>query len=291
MNWIFFAITCGVLNAVGSQALKRETVVPEEQAGFRLVFYSLCVLIPTIVCLIIRFDVGSWQFAASALGTGVFTSLNIIFLLIAIKLGPLSILWVIAWMAGPLGGILWLIYPGTDDFTILHIFGLMTFVLTLISLGRAVNKQDEEKKKVGVRFMFYAVLCSVVAAGATYLIKFSSSFGTYTSGSAYTFVVFWSITNLLGVTMNSLVRTGVRFRFEKNSIRWAVLGGSAISIEMILLQYGSGFGPALEYFSLVAATALIMAAILARIFQKELITFYTMLGILFGILSIVIFSL
>ena len=290
MNWIVIAITCGVLNAVASQGLKHEPDEPEYQSGFRLTFYSLCALLTFTLSLLLGFDWGSWQFVIVSLSAGLFSFINVLFILKAIKIGPLAVLWVIVWLAGPLAGIAWLIFPGTDAFSYYHGFGILFFLISLVSLTRAVKQQEGEKNKSGTKFLFYSFIACMGGMGAGYLIKLSSSFGTFQKGSPYVFAFLWNFMLLSCLTVNSFLTTD-SFRIKRKSIPWALLGGVAISIELSLMQFGSGFGPALEFFSLIAIAALISAAVFARILQKELITFATGIGILTGITSIIFFSM
>ncbi len=85
MNWIVIAITCGVLNAVGSQGLKHEPDGPEYQSGFRLTFYSLCALLTFTLSLLLGFDWGSRQFVIVSLLAGLFSFINVLFILKAIS--------------------------------------------------------------------------------------------------------------------------------------------------------------------------------------------------------------
>jgi hypothetical protein len=305
MNPLYFALTAGVLNAISAQILKNQPQNNEEQSGFQVimavfqVIFGVAILIP--VALYFNEKV-SWVFVLSGFAMGVFGFSNFVTICVALRRGPMSIVWPTAWLAAPLSGTIWFIVTGFKDFTYWHGIGIGLFVLSLYCMsktkpkaptGDANEKAAVSQNEIKPYFFLHIALGMLTGVCGNFVTKFVSqldhaqevvpqttTFASMNLLSIFCIYFMWRFIFKTKVALPKLAH-----------IECSALNALLAICMFFLTIYGFKNLDIATFMCSYAGVAISGAVVMAYLFQKEKISKPVFIGIICSLFAIGSFAL
>ncbi len=288
-----FAVLAGTMNAVLSQVYRKQGEVAGEQSAFRYTLVWSRVLFAFLIMLLIGADPGKPMFLLTSTVSGVFQSGNFILVLVGIMMGPVAIAWTVIWLAAPLIGILWAIYPGNEAWSANQYVGLVLFLVCLLTMGGSTHLHNRRAGIVTpVRRYFLTVMIIAMLCGAVdgYFNKLSNDYVPVTSGSATVYLMVIALVTAIGFSLYNLISRHKPI-FNRNMLAYGILAGGLVTLQLTLIAYGLKLVQVSRFFPVTASSAIVLSTILSAFWQKEVPSLLTVIGILLSIGAIVLFSL
>jgi drug/metabolite transporter (DMT)-like permease len=290
---IAFALLSGGMNAFLSQVLRKQGEVPGEQSAFRYTLVWSRVLFALLFMLLIGGDPGRPMFLITSTVGGIFQCGNFIFILIGIMMGPIAIGWTITWLAAPLIGILWALYPGNEPWSANQFIGLGLFLVCLTTMGFSTHLHNRRSGIVTpVRRYFFTIMILAMLCGSMngYFNKLSNDYAPVTSGSASVYLLVVAFVTAVGFSLYNLIRKHEPV-FNKGIVAYGLLAGGIAATQLTLMAYGLKLIEVSRFFPIAASSAITLSAVLSAFWQKEVPSAFTVIGMLLSIGAIVFFSI
>ena len=297
---IGLAVLAGVLNAALSQMLFKQPDKPAERAGFQIIFsFTGFVVVWLVIFFYGLIDNDAFHVLSEnsnlmlfGCANGFFGVINLITVFEAIRRGPISIIWPVAWLSAPLSGLIWFVFTRFKGFNEWHAVGMALFVVCLFLMGMSKKQKPDNEPDAGNKilpyFFFFVIIAMLGGVGANLVFKYALE-----KHSAFQKVIFIgsaSMTACTGMVIYCLIKMR-KIVFRTGRSFYAVLGGMCGFAQFLLLAYGIVKTDLATFLCIFAGVAISVTILLARIFQKEKVSKRMLLGIAAAILAIVSFTL
>lgn len=269
---ILAAITAGFLNSFIPLLLRKQGDVPEERAGYQLMMIAGELVFPALMLLWMPWETGNGIFIACSLISGAGLILNSIGLYYAARMGPLAIAWIVAVLASPAVALLWLVYPGTEKWTLPHVLGMLFFLGCLLCMWLASARSGRSPKAlpVPVKMGFFAMVVISLVGGIImlYATKCAFSHPAVQKGSIPFFLVVSQAVAFSGVG-SFYLKNNTRFVFTLRHFWYAALAGVIMTAVFFLILWGVDKAAAARFFTANAASLIICTVLLSWRFEGE----------------------
>jgi len=233
---------------------------------------------------------GECSLYTAVLGTifGVVTSLQYIFMMKALQLGPLSFTTVISSFSTVISALSGLFFG--DKIGILQIIGI---VLMLASFVFAVEKKADEKKGSFI-WLVFCILCFIVTGGIGIMQKIhqeSSHKGELNAFLVIAFAVSFIFSVMLMLIAKKKERAPIFEKTKSGSVNWffialMVLCGICIAVNNKLNLYLAGVLNSAFFFPMVNGGHLVLTTLTAVVCFREKLTVKQWIGVGLGTLSV-----
>lgn len=226
---------------------------------------------------------------------GVVTSLQYIFTMKALQLGPLSYTTVISAFSTVITAISGMMFFGEDPIGVPQIIGI---VLMLLSFFFAVEKKDNEKKG-SIVWLIFCILCFIMSGGIGLMQKIHQS-SEYKGELNAFLVVAFAVSFIFSVTLmlisKSREKTPIIEKTEGGRINWffialMIFSGIFVAVNNKLNLYLSGVMDSAVFFPLVNGGHLVLTTLTAVVIFREKLTVKQWIGVAVGILSVLFLCL
>lgn len=233
---------------------------------------------------------GECSLYTAVLGTifGVVTSLQYIFMMKALQLGPLSFTTVISSFSTVISALSGLFFG--DKIGILQIIGI---ILMLASFVFAVEKKADEKKGSFI-WLVFCILCFIVTGGIGIMQKIhqeSSHKGELNAFLVIAFAVSFIFSVMLMLIAKKKERAPIFEKTKSGSVNWffialMVLCGICIAVNNKLNLYLAGVLNSAFFFPMVNGGHLVLTTLTAVVCFREKLTVKQWIGVGLGTLSV-----
>ena len=221
---------------------------------------------------------------------GVITSLQYIFTMKALQLGPLSYTTVISAFSTVITAVSGMMFFGEDPIGVLQIIGI---ALMLLSFFFAVEKKDNEKKG-SILWLVFCILCFIMSGGIGIMQKIHQSSthkGELNAFLVTAFAVSFIFSVVLMLISRSREKSPIIEKTESGRINLLfialmVLSGVFVAVNNKLNLYLSGVMDSAIFFPLVNGGHLVLTTLTAVVCFREKLTVKQWIGVGVGILSV-----
>lgn len=292
---LFFASLAGIINATVSQLLARQPNNANERAGFQIMMTSSSLLFALLLLPFYNFQSIDTDIILPlilfGLANGVFVLTNQITIFEAIKRGPISIIWPVAWLSAPVTGLLWFVFTWFEGFTLWHAAGLSFFVISLLFMRFGMKKKNSFAQPI-LPYFFLLVIIGLLSGAFANLIFKNAFLNLSNPGLEYSF----SYTTMLYLVSATGIFTFWKFKvkkieFKKKDIPMAVTCGFLALPQFLIITLVISDADTAGFFCTFAGVAITGAVILSRIFQKDKLSTAVIIGIICALIAIISFSL
>ena len=290
---MLLALVAGLVNAAASQVFRKQGDEPAASAGFHIVVVWSRVLLCLILLPVFGFKLGSGAFLGASAASGTFQTGNFILVLQGVMMGPIAIAWAIVWLAAPMVGIFWAVYPSNEAWSWQQYMGLGFFVACLPMIGISTYLHNKE---LGVarpikRFFFIFMVGGMVFGSLDgYCMKLSNGYANVPQGSPMVYLTIVSVITAVGFTLYHAVRRQ-RMRFTRTNLVYGSIAGAGLVLQIGIMVTGVKMVQAARFFPAVAASAIVLSTIFSAIWQEERPSRPMIAGILLSIAAIVFFAM
>jgi drug/metabolite transporter (DMT)-like permease len=224
---------------------------------------------------------------------GVVTSLQYIFMMKALQLGPLSFTTVISAFSTVITALSGLFFG--DSIGVFQIIGI---VLMLASFIFAVEKKSDEKKGSFI-WLVFCILCFIMTGGIGIMQKIHQESAHKSELNAFlviAFAVSFIFSIILMLIAKKKEKAPIFEKTKSGSINWIfivlmVISGICIAANNKLNLYLAGVLDSAFFFPMVNGGHLVLTTLTAVVFFREKLTFKQWIGVALGTLSVLFLCL
>ena len=290
---IGLALITGVINAANTQVLKKQGEDAGRQAGFQVVSIWSRFLLCLPFLFVMKLGWGSVFFVVVSVASGFFYAANNLSAYYAIMMGPVAIIWTMAWLGGPSIAIMWAVYPGNEAWTWQQYTGMALFLACFPAMGLSTyfhNRAQGVVRRIQKYFFVMCLSAFFFGSIAGYMNKYANGYNGIVNGTPAAYAVLVSFSTACGFSLFHGLRRS-RFVFGRGNVGYGVLSGVLTAAQIGLMSHGIRYVEVARFFPTVACTAILLSTGFSLYMQKEVPSILTVAGIVTCIGAIIFFAM